>query len=80
MKTMSKLAAMNLARSTTTGGYNPSLAAPAAARLQAQLSLPAGEAFDSLLAVHKVLGAELPSSALSIYEAGGGSTSFLPAS
>jgi SAM-dependent methyltransferase len=76
---MSKSAAMTLARSTTSREYDTSQqAASAAARLQAQLHLPAGEAFDSLLAVHKVLGAELPKRALSIYEAGGGSTCFLP--
>jgi len=70
---------MNPAPATTIRGYDAPQGAPAAARLQAQLSLPAGEAFDSLLAVHNLLGAELPNSALSIYEAGGGSTSFLPA-
>jgi SAM-dependent methyltransferase len=76
-KTMNTLAATNLVRSATTRGYD----APqqtAAARLQAQLHLPAGEAFDSLLSVHKVLGAELPNTPLNIYEAGGGSTCFLP--
>lgn len=44
---------------------------------KALLELPAGEARDSLLAVHGVLSAELPTE-LAIYEAGGGSTSFLP--
>jgi SAM-dependent methyltransferase len=76
---MSKLAAMNLARYTTTAGYGAPQTMPATARLQAQLNLPPGEAFDSLLAVHKLLGTELPNRALSIYEAGGGSTCFLPA-
>jgi SAM-dependent methyltransferase len=45
---------------------------------QALLELPRGEARNSLLAVHDVLNARLPKSRLSIYEAGGGSTSFLP--
>ena len=64
---------------------------PAAARLDAArpatndvrhprslVELPAGEARDSLLAVHGTLARELPRRRLSIYEAGGGSTSFLP--
>ena len=42
------------------------------------LDLPPGEARESLLAVHGILGAELPPTRLAIYEAGGGSTSFLP--
>jgi SAM-dependent methyltransferase len=42
------------------------------------LVLPHGEARESLLAVHGILGAKLPSTGLKIYEAGGGSTSFLP--
>jgi SAM-dependent methyltransferase len=45
---------------------------------QALLELPPGEARDSLLAVHGILGSTLPPARLSIYEAGGGSTSFLP--
>jgi SAM-dependent methyltransferase len=45
---------------------------------QALLELPPGEARESLLAVHGILGAELPPTDLKIYEAGGGSTSFLP--
>ncbi|MBV9563432.1 MAG: methyltransferase domain-containing protein [Bradyrhizobium sp.] len=45
---------------------------------QALLDLPPGEARDSLLAVHHVLEAELPKRRLSIYEAGGGSTCYLP--
>jgi SAM-dependent methyltransferase len=42
------------------------------------LDLPPGEARDSLLAVHGILNKELPPTGLAIYEAGGGSTSFLP--
>lgn len=49
----------------------------AIAHPKALLELPAGEARDSLLAVHDVLSTELPAE-LAIYEAGGGSTSFLP--
>jgi SAM-dependent methyltransferase len=45
---------------------------------QALLELAPGEARDSLLAVHGVLGSKLPARKLRIYEAGGGSTSFLP--
>jgi SAM-dependent methyltransferase len=45
---------------------------------QSLLDLPAGEARDSLLAVHGILGTRLPEGKLAIYEAGGGSTSFLP--
>jgi SAM-dependent methyltransferase len=42
------------------------------------LDLPSGEARASLLAVHGILRAVLPPGNLAIYEAGGGSTSFLP--
>ena len=45
---------------------------------QSLLDLPPGEARDSLLAVHGILGTQLPPAKLAIYEAGGGSTSFLP--
>jgi SAM-dependent methyltransferase len=45
---------------------------------QSLLELPRGAARESLLAVHRVLATELPPSWLAIYEAGGGSTSFLP--
>jgi len=53
-------------------------AVPASAHPQSLLDLPPGEARESLLAVHAVLGASLPPTRLAIYEAGGGSTSFLP--
>lgn len=52
--------------------------ADAFAHPKALLDLPAGEARDSLLAVHRILGEQLPATRLAIYEAGGGSTSFLP--
>src|SRR5438552_3298363 len=42
------------------------------------LELPHGEARESLLAVHRVLVHGLQHTPLAIYEAGGGSTSFLP--
>src|SRR5665213_1254954 len=45
---------------------------------QSLLALPPGEARACLLAVHDILGRELPPADLAIYEAGGGSTSFLP--
>jgi SAM-dependent methyltransferase len=45
---------------------------------QSLLDLPPGEACQSLLAVHGILDTKLPPTGLSIYEAGGGSTSFLP--
>jgi SAM-dependent methyltransferase len=51
---------------------------PPAEQPQALLELAPGEARDSLLAVHVILGSSLPPTRLSIYEAGGGSTSFLP--
>jgi SAM-dependent methyltransferase len=52
--------------------------ANAARQPQSLLELPAGEARDSLLTVHTTLTRELPRRPLAIYEAGGGSTSFLP--
>src|SRR4030081_1839662 len=45
---------------------------------QPLLDLPPGEAPDSLLSVPGILGTRLPAGKLAIYEAGGGSTSFLP--
>jgi len=45
---------------------------------QPLLDLPPGEARQSLLAVHGILSTKLPPTGLSIYEAGGGSTCFLP--
>src|ERR1700704_4175713 len=53
---------------------------PAAVHPKALLDLPSGEARESLLAVHGILRAVLPPGKLAIYEAGGGSTSFLPLS
>jgi SAM-dependent methyltransferase len=48
------------------------------AHTQALLDLVAGEARDSLLAIHDVLRRELPRGRIATYEAGGGSSSFLP--
>jgi SAM-dependent methyltransferase len=53
-------------------------AAAPAIHPQSLLELPPGEARDSLLAVHGILGQRLPPTGLAVYEAGGGSTSFLP--
>ena len=53
---------------------------PAAMHPKSLLDLPSGEARESLLAVHSILRAVLPPAKLAIYEAGGGSTSFLPLS
>src|SRR4051795_6619055 len=53
---------------------------PAAVHPKSLLDLPSGEARESLLAVHGILRAVLPPRKLAIYEAGGGSTSFLPLS
>jgi SAM-dependent methyltransferase len=56
------------------------LLSPAAVHPKSLLDLPSGEARESLLAVHGILRAILPRAKLAIYEAGGGSTSFLPLS
>lgn len=53
---------------------------PVADQPQSLLDLPEGEARESLRAVHAVLSRVLDQPALAIYEAGGGSTSFLPPS
>ncbi|MEK9279646.1 MULTISPECIES: class I SAM-dependent methyltransferase [unclassified Bradyrhizobium] len=50
----------------------------APAHTQPLLDMVAGEARDSLLAIHEVLRRELPRGRLATYEAGGGSCSFLP--
>ena len=52
--------------------------APATVHPASLLDLPPGEARHSLLTVHSILEARLPATDLEIYEAGGGSTSFLP--
>jgi SAM-dependent methyltransferase len=72
----SKSATLNFVPFALSPAVNPP--SRVAAQMQARLKLPAGEAFDSLIAVHNILAAELPSGKLAVYEAGGGSTSFLP--
>lgn len=47
------------------------------ARIQ-QFSFPAGEGRDSLQELHRLLIEHLPADRIAIYEAGGGSTSYLP--
>ena len=64
-------------RSDRSVAVAPHIAAPTDLP-RAVLDLPYGEARDSLLSVHDVLGDMLPARELAIYEAGGGSTSFLP--
>jgi SAM-dependent methyltransferase len=56
------------------------IAAGAADQPQSLLELPDGQAKDSLRAVHAVLLDVLDRPSLTIYEAGGGSTSYLPPS
>src|SRR5438128_3084454 len=69
---MNKTTSFDLAQATP-------VATPAdAAHPQSLLDLPPGEARQSLLTVHSILEAKLPAADVAIYEAGGGSTSFLP--
>jgi SAM-dependent methyltransferase len=67
-----------LALHHTDRGPTGPAAASASQHPQSLLELPPGEARQSLLTVHSILEATLPAGELSIYEAGGGSTSFLP--
>ena len=71
---MRESVALNVARAMPIGAS----ASSATTHLQDLLDLPPGEACDSLLRVHQILGAELPKRSIAVYEAGGGSTSFLP--
>src|ERR1700754_99254 len=60
-------------------GMSAAASSSASPHPQSLLDLPPGEARKSLLAVHDVLSAALAGKPeLAIYEAGGGSTSFLP--
>ena len=52
--------------------------ADAEGRSQGELLLRPGEAIDSLHQVHATIRAQLPRGRINVYEAGGGSTSFLP--
>jgi SAM-dependent methyltransferase len=67
-----------LALHHTARGLAGTAAASASQHPQSLLELPPGQARQSLLTVHSILEATLPAGELSIYEAGGGSTSFLP--
>ena len=73
---MNKTVTIDFAKTAPGAAYAP--AVPASAHPQSLLDLPPGEARESLLAVHAILGTSLPPTRLAIYEAGGGSTSFLP--
>jgi SAM-dependent methyltransferase len=76
---MNKNVATDLAYAVPVDGTDArALAPPASVHPQSLLDLPSGEARESLLAVHGILRAVLPPTKLAIYEAGGGSTSFLP--
>jgi SAM-dependent methyltransferase len=76
---VNRTATIDLARTPASDTGGPATASsPASAHPQSLLDLPPGEARESLLAVHGILGTKLPSGRLAIYEAGGGSTSFLP--
>ena len=72
---MNKTVTIDFAQAAPAGATAPS---GASAHPQSLLDLPPGEARESLLAVHAVLGTNLPPNSLAIYEGGGGSTSFLP--
>jgi SAM-dependent methyltransferase len=75
---MNRPTTIDFTRATPTDATTDAGAAPSAVYPKSLLDLPPGEARDSLLAVHGILGTRLPPTRLSIYEAGGGSTSFLP--
>jgi SAM-dependent methyltransferase len=78
---VSKIATINIAPAAPAEVTADRRLAAVAAPLeppQALLDLAPGEARDSLLAVHGILRRKLPATRLRIYEAGGGSTSFLP--
>jgi SAM-dependent methyltransferase len=82
---MSEIATINLAKPLLAEMHASACASnhalpSASAYPQTLLDLPHGEARDSLLAVQKILSTELRTPRLAIYEAGGGSTSFLPLS
>jgi SAM-dependent methyltransferase len=71
--------ALDLARSAQARPRIADITAPLSSdHPRSLLELPHGQARDSLLAVHGVLDQGLPPTPLAIYEAGGGSTSFLP--
>ena len=75
---MTNSLAVELVRTTSAETRATDAGVPAAEHPQALLDLPQGAARESLLGVHRALAAALPASQLAVYEAGGGSTSFLP--
>ena len=75
---MNKSAALDLIRRAPPAPDSAPCTTLSATELQALLDLPPGEALESLLTVHEILNVELPGHRLNVYEAGGGSTSFLP--
>jgi SAM-dependent methyltransferase len=78
---VTKTVTIDLAREAVadvTADAHASAAASPPVHPQTLLDLPPGEARESLLAVHGILAARLPPTSLAIYEAGGGSDSFLP--
>jgi hypothetical protein len=79
---MSKSASLDLISTAPAKGRNaPPFAdrqSPAAHPQSLLDDLSTGDARESLLAVHELLRTELPATRLSVYEAGGGSTCFLP--
>lgn len=76
---MTKSAAFDLGYTTPFEHYETlKRAAPAAVRPHGESLLLPGEAVESLHSVHHILQAQLPDGGLDVYEAGGGSTSFLP--
>jgi SAM-dependent methyltransferase len=78
---MNKTATIDLAQAAPADARaltGTSMPASAIVHPQSLLALPPGEARESLLAVHDILEATLRPTKLAIYEAGGGSTSFLP--
>jgi SAM-dependent methyltransferase len=76
---MSKTLSIELSRASLVGvTTDDSTSSRMPGHPQSLLDLPPGEARRSLLAVHAVLAERLPQTRLAIYEAGGGSTSFLP--
>jgi SAM-dependent methyltransferase len=76
---VNKTVTIDLARAALADASAPAVASPQTpVHPQSLLDLPPGEARQSLLTVHSILGIKLPPTRLAIYEAGGGSTSFLP--
>src|ERR1700742_3658404 len=78
METMNKTIATGFGYAAALDGHLDSGTTSAHTHPQTLLDLPPGEARNSLLAVHEVLSTKLPAGQLAIYEAGGGSSSFLP--